>query len=209
MKIIIHGRPVSGYALIMVLSLAAVAIITLAATVSRTMTNSKLNDRSNQYMVGLNAAESATEKVVARMKYDFQKSGGGMSTINANMGIYRGCYPSGAEDPYWTNFVFSDAQGNNNATYVGFLSNYVGNLPSQYPGLYLSAQSQSPVYRIISNVKAVGGNLTVAVQEDFLLALVPINQYAIFYNGLLEFSTAATMTINGVRKERNQPTTRT
>ena len=30
-----------------------------------------------------------------------------------------------------------------------------------------------------------------------LLALVPLTQYAIFYNSLLEFSTCATMTVNG------------
>ena len=39
--------------------------------------------------------------------------------------------------------------------------------------------------------------MTGTAQEDVLLALLPITQYAIFYNGLLEFSTCATMTVNG------------
>lgn len=39
--------------------------------------------------------------------------------------------------------------------------------------------------------------MTNAVQEDVMLALVPISTYAIFYNSLLEFSTCATMTVNG------------
>jgi hypothetical protein len=39
--------------------------------------------------------------------------------------------------------------------------------------------------------------MTNAVQVDVLLAMVPITQYAIFYNSLLEFSTCATMTVNG------------
>jgi hypothetical protein len=39
--------------------------------------------------------------------------------------------------------------------------------------------------------------VTGTAQEDVLLALVPITQYAIFYNGLLEFSTCAAMTVNG------------
>jgi hypothetical protein len=53
------------------------------------------------------------------------------------------------------------------------------------------------MYRLISNVKPPNSSVIAAVQEDVLLALVPITQYAIFYNGLLEFSTCATMTVNG------------
>ena len=34
-------------------------------------------------------------------------------------------------------------------------------------------------------------------QEDVMLALIPLTDFAIFYNGLLEFSTCATMTVNG------------
>lgn len=182
----------NGYALIMVVVMSAIAALMLSSTMNRTFTNAKLNDRSNAYTTALNAAEAATEKVVTRMRYDFQSYG--MPMVAANLDLYRSYVPN--EDPYWSNFVFSDAKGNVNRTYVGFVSNYVGNLPSQYPGLSVSAQSLSPIYRIISNVKTANG-VTAAVQEDVLLALVPINQYAIFYNGLLEFSTAAPMTVNG------------
>ena len=74
-------------------------------------------------------------------------------------------------------------------------NNYTGPLPSQYPGL---STSRAPIYRIVSNARlANGGVVTGTAQEDVLLALVPITQYAIFYNGLLEFSTCATMIVNG------------
>ena len=57
----------------------------------------------------------------------------------------------------------------------------------------------SPIYRIVSNAKPLKSNsgATGTAQEDVMLALVPLTDYAIFYNGLLEFSTCATMTVNG------------
>jgi hypothetical protein len=182
----------AGYALLLTLAFAGIAIIALAATVSRTLGNSKLNNRSNDYAIAQNAAEAAVEKVVARMGYDFQNYG--LGGVTQNLGIYRTNAPCAAEDPYWTNFVFSDGQSHIGQTYVGFVSNYSGALPSQYPGLFTTL---APIYRIISNARPQGSQVTAAVQEDVLLALVPITQYAIFYNGLLEFSTCADMTVNG------------
>jgi hypothetical protein len=176
----------------MTLGLVGILSIALAATVSRSVSNSKLNRRSTDYSVAQNAAEAAAEKVVARMGYDFQNSA--LGGVAANLALYRTNIPNASEESSWTNFVFSDGQGNANRTYVSFLSNYTGNLPSQYPGLFTS---RAPIYRIISNAKAVNSDVIGAVQEDVLLALVPITQYAIFYNGRLEFSTCATMTVNG------------
>jgi hypothetical protein len=182
----------AGYALLLTLAFAGIAIIALAATVSRTLGNSKLNNRSNDYASAQNAAEAAVEKVVARVGYDFQNYG--LGGVTQNLGIYRTNAPCAAEDSYWTNFVFSDGQNHIGQTYVGFVSNYSGALPSQYPGLFTTL---APIYRIISNARPQGSQVTAAVQEDVLLALVPITQYAIFYNGLLEFSTCADMTVNG------------
>jgi len=55
------------------------------------------------------------------------------------------------------------------------------------------------VYRVLSNAKQVDGrfNLTNAVQQDLQLISVPVFQFAIFYNGLLEFTWCATFTVNG------------
>ena len=182
----------AGYALLMVMAVTAVAMITLAATVGRTMTNAKMNNRSNEYSVAGNAAEAAVEKVVARMGSDFQNYGPG--GVYANLGLYQTSIPD--EDSYWSAFTFSDGNGHAGQTYVAMITNnYAGALPSQYPGL---STSRAPIYRVVSNARlASGGVVTGTAQEDVLLALLPITQYAIFYNGLLEFSTCATMTVNG------------
>ena len=183
----------SGYALLIVLVMSAVSILILAGTLNRTRTSTYLNDRNNEYVANLNAAEAAVEKVAARVKFDFESTG--LPQVAANLDIYRSYVPTTGENPYWANYQFTDGQGNNNKTYFNLLSNYSGSLPSQYPGLFTA---NSPIYRVVSNVKSVSGTGSIgAVQEDFLLALVPITQYAIFYHGLLEFSTCATMTVNG------------
>ncbi len=186
-------RARAGYSLLMVMAVTAVAMITMTATVERTMTNAKMNSRSNEYSVACNAAEAAVEKVVARMMYDFQNFG--LGAVQGNLGLYQtNSLPN--EDPYWSGFTFSNGNGKANATYVAVLTNnYTGPLPSQYPGL---STALAPIYRIVSNARlATGGVVTGEAQEDVLLAMVPITQYAIFYNGLLEFSTCATLTVNG------------
>lgn len=184
----------AGYALLMVLLATGVALVVLTATLQRSGTNSKLNARSNEYNVALNAAQAAVEKVVTRLGYDFQHYGVGSVQANVASGLYRSYVPN--EDSYWNQFTFSDASGHTAQTYVGLITNaYSGPLPSQYPGLFTT---RSPIYRITSNARLSNGGAVVGTaQEDVLLALVPITQYAIFYNGLLEFSTCATMTVNG------------
>ena len=190
-RIFTHGAS-AGYALVMVMAVTAVALIVMAATLSRSMNTARLNYRSNEYSVSCNAAEAAVERVVARMGYDFQNYGPG--GVYANLGLYQSSTPN--EDAYWNTFAFSDGNGHTSQTYVATITNnYSGPLPSQYPGL---STSRAPIYRIVSNARlASGGLVTGTAQEDVLLALVPLTQYAIFYNGLLEFSTCATMTVNG------------
>ena len=188
-------RTQAGYALLMVMTVTGIAMLVLAATMGRTLTNANLNSRSNDYSVAGNAAEAAVEKVVARMGCDFQ--GYGLGAVAANLGLYQASIPN--EVPYWNSFTFSDGNGHTNQTYVAMLTNnYTGPLPSQYPGLFTA---KAPIYRIVSNARlatsGVSGAVTGTAQEDVLLALVPVTQYAIFYNGLLEFSTCAAMTVNG------------
>jgi hypothetical protein len=187
-------RPAAGYALLMVMCIIALSLIVLASTMRRTGTVARLNNRNNTYVVNANAAEAATEKVFARLAYDFVAFGYG--AVVANLPLYRTNVPNAAESGYWSGFEFSDGQGNANRTYVNLLTTYSGPLPSQYPGLFTL---NAPVYRVVSNARNVGGlaTLTNAAQVDVLLGFVPISTFAIFYNSLLEFSTAAPMTVNG------------
>ncbi len=98
----------AGFALLMVMILAAAMILILAASMYRTSTVATLNQRNNDYNTCANAAEAAVEKVFAKMAYDFQSYGVGQ--VSNNISSYMTNIPTAAEDTFWTNFVFSDAK---------------------------------------------------------------------------------------------------
>jgi len=184
-----------GTILFMVLIMVGVSLVILGGTMQRTMTVANLNDRNNQFSINLNAAEASVEKTVARMSYDFQNYG--LAQVTANLGTYRAQTPSSGENTYWRQFEFNDGEGHPGSNFVAVVTNFSGGLPSQYPG---RTCLNSPVFRVLSNVRAPNSrnpDVTAAVQVDVLAALVPITQWAIFYNGLLEFSSCAPMTVNG------------
>ncbi len=193
MNISLRQRP-AGFALLMVLIMMGIGIMLLAAAMYRSSTISNLNQRNNDFLTANNAAEAAVEKAYATLGWTFHSYG--VSGVSNSLSLFQTNIPSVAEESYWTNFLFSDAQGHANNTYVQWVSDYTGPLPSTYSGLQTVG---SPVYRIISNVtdKRTSRNVIGTAQEDVLLALIPLSNYAIFYNGNLEFSQCATMTVNG------------
>jgi hypothetical protein len=193
-------RSSAGHALLIVMCITAASMVVLAATMNRTVGTSAMNARSNQYVAGLYAAEAATEKVFGMMKIDFLA--GNLTAITNHLGQYRGAIPLGSESAYWNNYQFSDGQGHLNSNYVACtmsayqLSNNWGALPSQYSGL--SGWTNS--YRVVSNVKQISNttySITNACQLDMGLDLIPVFQFAIFYNSLLEFTWCAPLTVNG------------
>src|ERR1019366_6274132 len=197
-----RDRSSDGHALLMVMCITVAMLIMLAATMNRTIGTSTMNARNNQYVVGLYAAEAATEKVFGMIKSDFLA--GNLVSITNQMRIraYQGAIPLASENAYWNQFQFSDGNGSLNSNYVYCtmsawqLATNWGPLPSQYAGLYGWTNN----YRIISNVKQnvnTTYSITNAVQLDVDLDLIPIFQFAIFYNGLLEFTWCAPMTVNG------------
>lgn len=191
------AKPQAGYTLLTTLVLTGAITAMLAATLSRTMTNAKLNDRNNAWQSANAAAEAATEKVLSRMMVDF--ANGGETSLSNNLSTYRATLPTTSENSFWTNFLFSDGNGHNNAMYISRTTTtpnppYVM-LEQQYPGLSAFAAT----YRILSNADFTNNNynITGAVQQDVQMAEIPVFQFAVFYNTLLEFSDCATMTVNG------------
>ncbi|MDR3458417.1 MAG: hypothetical protein P4N60_13280 [Verrucomicrobiae bacterium] len=187
----------TGFALIMVLIMVTISLVILAGALNRSQTVAILNQHNVDVSVCQTAAEAAVEKVYGRMAYDFQSFSVAGVSNNLLNNVYQNNIPKTTEDPFWGNFNFSDGQGNSGKTYVSQVATYSGPLPSAYQGLY--AAPGSPVYRIVSNVTR-SNSITAVVgtaQEDVLLAMVPLNTWAIFYNGLLEFSQCATMIVNG------------
>lgn len=188
-------RPRSGgYALVMVMVFAAIGLTVMTASMNWTSQTALMNERNNQLSTTLFAAEAATEKVVARVLQDYEK--GGEPAVYKLLVSYRTDVPTSTESPLWADFQFSNATGTTNQNYVDRLTSqtYVP-LDSQYAGLSGFAST----YRIISNARQTTGRfmLTNAVQQDIQLASIPVFQFAIFYNSLLEFTTAAPLVVRG------------
>ena len=197
----LHFRRQAGYsALFITLVLVGATVLMLGATLNRTSSNVRLNDRNCLYIAANGAAEAAVEKVLSRLMVDFMNSG--ESLVLTNLSFYStSLLPTSAENSYWTNYNWSDAQGHNNQIYVarttvGANAPYVA-LEQQYAGL----SGYASTYRILANVtlnnSTYNYNFTNAVQQDVQLAQIPVFQFAIFYNGLLEFSDTATLNVTG------------
>jgi hypothetical protein len=191
---LIGARRESGHALLMVLTISAAALLMVAATMNRTSTDVALNARNNQYQASLYAAEAATESVVARVKQDFLAGDLTWVTNSLYAGTYHKSIPT--NDTYWSNFEFSDGLGHSGSNLVICLFRQGWSpLRSQYAGL----SGWTNHLFVVSNVKQRNSqfNITAAVQQDIELDLIPIFQFAIFYNSLLEFTWCAPMTVNG------------
>lgn len=196
MKILIQlARKNRAFALLLVLVFTSIGLLLLTASMNYTSNSSLLNERNNQYNSTMLAAEAATEKVVGSMITDFKAYG--QSAIGNNLNSYKQMVPNSGENAYWSDFQFTDAQGNANRTYVAAngASYFTADLGASYSGL---GGTRVP-YKVISNARMTNGrfNLTNAVQQEIAFTTIPIFQYAIFYNDLLEFVKCAPMNVRG------------
>ncbi len=183
-----------GYALFMVMLFGGIGMLALGGALSWVQTNGTLIHRSNQNYRAIAAAEAATEKVLARLCRDFKNTG--ETTAYGNLGTYAGLVPTSTDNVLWSDFTFSDGQGNNGRTFVSrtAASTYT-TLDSQYSGLLGFAST----YRIVANARENNARFDVpgAVQQDVQLASIPIFQFAIFYGGDMELNGAATLHVRG------------
>ena len=183
----------AGYALLVVLLFVGVTVIILAGTVSRTHSNSLLNARNVDYQVNLAAAEAATEKIVGNIMDDFRL--GSDTTVLNNMATYRTLVPTATENGFWTNFTFYNVAGVASQVYVERtqLPTWTA-LDYQYEGL----SGYASIYRVIAGVRRVNSRfaMTNYVQQDVQTAGIPLFQFAIFYNGDMEFAGVGTLTVS-------------
>jgi hypothetical protein len=171
----------------------ALGLLALAGGSKWTSSTAKNTDRNIAYNRAVNAAEAATERVLANVSRDFLA--GGESSVYSRLDTYRALKPLTTESSYWNDYTFTDAQ-THSGTYVSRLSawSYVP-IESQYQGLWGMAST----YRIVSNAKIAGYSpaITGAVRQDVQLASIPIFQFAIFYNMDLEVNPGPNMNVTG------------
>jgi hypothetical protein len=178
----------------MTMIMTAVALILLAGILSWSSGNARLSARSNAYTRALAAAEAATEKVNSRMSSDYLN--GGEVQVVANLSSYRTMVPTGSDSSYWTNWQFSDAQGNIGSTYVqqGSVSNF-----SVLTGAYAGLTGFASTYTVVSDAQETNDiqNVVAGVLEAIQLTRIPIFQFAMYSSGEMEVSCGKPFTVNG------------
>ena len=110
-------RGEAGYALATVIVLGAVSLAILGSTLVWTTNNATLNERHNQYLESLAAAEAATEKVLANLSTDYQTAGA--ATVHSRLSSYAAMVPTIEENAFWGGYEFNNASGGVGQTYIG------------------------------------------------------------------------------------------
>jgi hypothetical protein len=191
MKIHPTAKPKSqnGYALLLVMIMAAASILIYSSAANWTSTNASLNDRNNAYNRAVAAAEAATEVTLGYMARDFFNQ-----SYDPSKAAYYGSFIPTSD--WAAAYQFSDGSGGLNSTYVLSSATMVmTNLDSQFAGLYGLAYTCT----VRGNARPLGTpyNMAAAVEQDFQLACIPVFQFAIFYTMDLEINPGAPMKVTG------------
>ena len=152
-------------------------------------------DRGSQFFVNAAAARAATEKVLAQMTADFYANG--EAAVETNLTNYSSLVPTASDNPYWSNYVFLNPQtGATNSIYITpqYLNSNVVVATGELQGM----NAIQSVYRIQSYARQANDtntNLIGGTELDVAFDTVPLFEFGIYYNSLLEFTTAGTLTV--------------
>lgn len=194
MKIVLTHRQCRGSALVTVVLIISGSLLILGATLRWMSSNTTFNHRYNQYTRSVAAAEAATEKVIVNINNDY-KVYGQVYVLN-NLDKYRGMVPTKTENAAWGNYRFSDTQGAGSRIQIEYTKGTnLTSVSSQYRGL-LGFPS---TFRIISRAQEANSPVQVkgAVEQQVQVSLIPLYQFAMFYNLDYECGAGPAMVISG------------
>jgi hypothetical protein len=185
-------QPRQGYAYLITLMFLTIIILTLADLWRWTENSAKLSQRNITFNQSTEAAEAATEKVFTLMDRDFL-----YGAFNTNSSYYATNIPDTSSTNVWPiQYTFSDGQGNNNQIYVGMAQKAILEpLNAQYSGL--NGYSIDCTNIAVATPRNLLYNVPATVQQTFQAAIIPVFQFAIFYNLNLEIDPGSPMTIGG------------
>lgn len=188
-----HGPAQAGYALIVTLVFLTVALMTFGSIMQWASSSALVTERNNLYVSAQAAAESATENVMTTMMRDST-----FSTL-CPVSTYSALVPDINGWPVL--FTFRDTNKVAGQTSVTIGSMGWSPLPSQFTGLYGSGQNCV----IASTATTAGQRYLVSgtVSQSVWFGIIPLFQFAIFYNMDLEINPGAAMKVNG-RVHSNQ-----
>jgi hypothetical protein len=177
-----------GYALLITLAFLAVSLILYASIASWSVSNANITLRHNLFNDAEAAAEAGTENVFSQMQRDF---------VYANLkdpSNYTPLYPTPTGWPI--QFSFSDTNGTANQTSI---PDYGTKVYTYLNAPYTGLQGWREIVIIGSKATPINQLYTVSatVVESAEADIIPIVQFAVFYNIDLDISPGQPMNING------------
>ena len=189
MQIKFHSpqRNQTGFALMIIMVFVGVSLIVFASMLLWTSTNARITNRNNLFNQAEAAAESATEVPLAGMIRDF-------TSQNLNSpASYQTNLPNVTGWPI--QYQFSDSAGNAgkvNVTISGTSWQVLDGTFTGQGGLVqdcTNTATATPLNQV--------ANLSATVQQTVKFAIIPLFQYAVFYNMDMEINPGNAMVING------------
>ena len=179
-----------GYALLITLIFVTVTLMTLASLMWWASSNGMVTQQNELFTTAEAAAEAPTEIVVAQLDRDWVYS----QCLQAASVYQSLTLPDQTAWP--TKFQYSDGSGTANKIGVSIgLQVYTNALGSQFAGLagYIRPCT------ITSTATTTGERYTISatIQEVVNATVIPLFQFAIFYNVNMEIDPGATMVVNG------------
>jgi hypothetical protein len=188
-----------GWALAIVMLLCVGALLVAASVVQWSNVGGSDVARNNEFYAASYAAEAATEKALASVVVDYENYGAPL--VCSKLSTYSNIIPATSDSPYWGNYTFSAGAGQTNMVVVSLINptNIVVMGPP-YAGLIMNAAT----YEIIATAMNISGfNIPACVGQQINLGSIPIFQFAVFYQNILEIDPGANMTINGFTHGNN------
>ncbi|MGH8525835.1 MAG: hypothetical protein ACREXY_17000, partial [Gammaproteobacteria bacterium] len=185
----------SGSALVTILFIMMVGLMVVAAALTWTFSSHSMTHRYSQYTRCIAAAEAATEKAVIAINDDYDKLG--QAYVVNNLSKYRGLVPTRTEHERWGNFTFKDGAGNPGKIQVDYIKGT--NLTSISPK-YKGLLGFPSTFRVVARAGERNSTMSVgsaSVQQQVLTSLIPVYQFAMFYNMDYECSALPVMVVGG------------
>ena len=177
----------SGFALVIVLTFLLVSLVVFGSVMYWVATNAKVTQRNNVFNQSEAAAESATEYVISYMLNDF-------NTLCLNPSNYYEAFTPPIGD--WpVQYQFSATNGNGKPVFVSIGPTNWTALPSLYSGL--QGLGQNCVIACTATPQGLPVNVPATVCQTVWFGSIPMCQYAVFYNVVLEINPGAAFTIAG------------
>jgi hypothetical protein len=183
------SRPArSGFALIVVLTFLVVSLVVFASVMYWVSTNSKITQRNIVFNQSQAAAESACEFIISSMMRDFNTL-----CLNSSNSYNNLVFPT---NNWPISYMFSATNGASGLTaFVSIGPTNWGAVPSQFTGL--SGLGQNCVIACTATPQNQVVNVPATVVESIWFGTIPVFQYAVFYNVVLEINPGGAMTISG------------